>query len=378
MDNFMDRLTKRFNAGELIQANGEAEARENERLRKQTAEYEKMMQEIRRLNLKTVEVSEQVSQMLSCGIEQLEEYEVKLHGLIKEEETDKTEAAADAQQINQVITQELAQQKKELDLQIAGMQELMDAQLKNLQDSMGVQLSGVDEKLTDVGDRLSGVDEKLTDVGDRFSGVDEKLTGVDGAVEKLLAENAQSLAMLKEWNEQKQQGSQTETLDTVRTVENKLEQLSGNITDNAIRQHSLLQDMAVNTENALQDLTRTTEDALQNLQNKLEQQKPADNAELIEATGQIKEMIVNIRLYLDDVQKHVEDYVHKEDVKVYRNVQAVLMEQLSNKTRDLNDHMDALEKSVQKSKGTKPLLVFAILLSAATLTIQILQMLGIL
>ena len=402
----MDRLTKRFNAGELIQANGEAEARENERLRKQTAEYEKMMQEIRRLNLKTVEVSEQVSQMLSCGIEQLEEYEVKLHGLIKEEETDKTEAAADAQQINQVITQELAQQKKELDLQIAGMQELMDVQLKNLQDSMGVQLSGadekllgvdnrisgvdekllgvsdrlsdVDEKLTDVGDRLSGVDEKLTDVGDRFSGVDEKLTGVDGAVEKLLAENAQSLAMLKEWNEQKQQGSQTETLDTVRAVEDKLEHLSGNIADNAIRQHSLLQDMAVNTENALQDLTRTTEDALQNLQNKLEQQKPADNAELIEATGQIKEMIVNIRLYLDDVQKHVEDYVHKEDVKVYRNVQAVLMEQLSNKTRDLNDHMDALEKSVQKSKGTKPLLVFAILLSAASLTIQILQMLGIL
>ena len=392
MDNFMDRLTKRFNAGELIQANGEAEARENERLRKQTAEYEKMMQEIRRLNLKTVEVSEQVSQMLSCGIEQLEEYEVKLHGLIKEEETDKTEAAADAQQINQVITQELAQQKKELDLQIAGMQELMDVQLKNLQDSMGVQLSGadekllgvdnrisgVDEKLLGVSDRLSDVDEKLTDVGDRFSGVDEKLTGVDGAVEKLLAENAQSLAMLKEWNEQKQQGSQTETLDTVRAVEDKLEHLSGNIADNAIRQHSLLQDMAVNTENALQDLTRTTEDALQNLQNKLEQQKPADNAELIEATGQIKEMIVNIRLYLDDVQKHIEDYVHKEDVKVYRNVQAVLMEQLSNKTRDLNDHMDALEKSVQKSKGTKPLLVFAILLSAASLTLQILQMLGIL
>ena len=406
MDNFMDRLTKRFNAGELIQANGEAEARENERLRKQTAEYEKMMQEIRRLNLKTVEVSEQVSQMLSCGIEQLEEYEAKLRAFAVEDEAKETETAVDAQQMNLAITRELAEQKKALDLQIAGMQELMDAQLKNMQDSMGVQFSGVDdklsgigdrlsgadEKLTDVGDRLSGVDEKLTDVGDRFSGVDEKLTdvvdrfssvdekltGVDGAVEKLLAENAQSLAMLKEWNEQKQQGSQTETLDTVRAVEDKLEHLSGHLADNAIRQHSLLQDMAVNTENALQDLTRTTEDALQNLQNKLEQQKPADNAELIEATGQIKEMIVNIRLYLDDVQKHIEDYVHKEDVKVYRNVQAVLMEQLSNKTRDLNDHMDALEKSVQKSKGTKPLLVFAILLSAASLTIQILQMLGIL
>ncbi len=410
MDNFMDRLTKRFNAGELIQANGEAEARENERLRKQTAEYEKMMQEIRRLNLKTVEVSEQVSQMLSCGIEQLEEYEAKLRAFAVEDEAKETETAVDAQQMNLAITRELAEQKKALDLQIAGMQELMDAQLKNMQDSMGVQFSGVDDKLSGIGDRLSSADEKLTDVGDRLSGVDEKLLGVsdrisgvdeklsgvndrisvvdekltdvDGqiseAVERLLAENAQSLAMLKEWNEQKQQGSQTETLDTVRAVEDKLEHLSGNIADNAIRQHSLLQDMAVNTENALQDLTRTTEDALQNLQNKLEQQKPADNAGLIEATGQIKEMIVNIRLYLDDVQKHIEDYVHKEDVKVYRNVQAVLMEQLSNKTRDLNDHMDALEKSVQKSKGTKPLLVFAILLSAASLTIQILQMLGIL
>lgn len=410
MDNFMDRLTKRFNAGELIQANGEAEARENERLRKQTAEYEKMMQEIRRLNLKTVEVSEQVSQMLSCGIEQLEEYEAKLRAFAVEDEAKETETAVDAQQMNLAITRELAEQKEALDLQIAGMQELMDAQLKNMQDSMGVQFSGVDDKLSGIGDRLSSADEKLTDVGDRLSGVDEKLLGVsdrisgvdeklsgvndrisvvdekltdvDGqiseAVERLLAENAQSLAMLKEWNEQKQQGDQTETLDTVRAVEDKLEHLSGNIADNAIRQHSLLQDMAVNTENALQDLTRTTEDALQNLQNKLEQQKPADNAELIEATGQIKEMIVNIRLYLDDVQKHIEDYVHKEDVKVYRNVQAVLMEQLSNKTRDLNDHMDALEKSVQKSKGTKPLLVFAILLSAASLTIQILQMLGIL
>ena len=378
MDNFMDRLTKRFNAGELIQANGEAEARENERLRKQTAEYEKMMQEIRRLNLKTVEVSEQVSQMLSCGIEQLEEYEAKLRAFAVADEAKETETVVDAQQMNLAITQELAEQKKALDLQIAGMQELMDAQLKNMQDSMGVQFSGVDEKFSGIVDRLSGADEKLTDVGGRLSGVDEKLTGVDGAVEKLLAENAQSLAMLREWNEQKQQGSQTETLDTVRAVEDKLEHLSGNIADNAIRQHSLLQDMAVNTENALQDLTRTTEDALQNLQNKLEQQKPADNAELIEAAGQIKEMIVNIRLYLDDVQKHIEDYVHKEDVKVYRNVQAVLMEQLSNKTRDLNDHMDALEKSVQKSKGTKPLLVFAILLSAASLTIQILQMLGIL
>ena len=382
MDNFMDRLTKRFNAGELIQANGEAEARENERLRKQTAEYEKMMQEIRRLNLKTVEVSEQVSQMLSCGIEQLEEYEAKLRALVAEEAENETETA-DAQQLDLAVTQELAEQKKALDQQIAGMQELMDAQLKNMQDSMGVQLSGADDKLAGMSDRLSGVDDKLAGVGDGLSGVDEKLTGVNdrlSGVDEKLTGVSDSLSAVDE----KLGGVDGQISAAVEKLlaENTqgLEQLSGNMTDHAVRQHDLLQDMAVNTENALQDLTRTTEDALRNLQTKIEQQEPAENAnaELIEATGQIKEMIVNIRLYLDDVQKHIEDYVHKEDVKVYRNVQAVLMEQLSNKTRDLNDHMDSLEKSVQKSKGTKPLLVFAILLSAASLTIQILQMLGIL
>jgi hypothetical protein len=72
MDNFMDKLAKRFNAGEIIQANGEAEARENQRLREQMNEYDKVIQEIRRLNLKTIEVSEQVSQMAACSIEQME------------------------------------------------------------------------------------------------------------------------------------------------------------------------------------------------------------------------------------------------------------------------------------------------------------------
>ena len=60
VDNFMDKLAKRFNAGEMIRANAQAEARDMKRLQERTAEYENMMREMRRLNLKNVEVTEQV------------------------------------------------------------------------------------------------------------------------------------------------------------------------------------------------------------------------------------------------------------------------------------------------------------------------------
>ena len=74
MDNFMDKLAKRFNAGEIIKANSQAEARDMKRMQERTAEYERMMQEMRRLNLKNVELTEQVQQLIQCGIEQIEGY----------------------------------------------------------------------------------------------------------------------------------------------------------------------------------------------------------------------------------------------------------------------------------------------------------------
>ena len=60
MDNFMDRITQRFNAQEIIKANAQAEAQELGRLREQMKDYDKCMQEMRRLNLKNVEATEKL------------------------------------------------------------------------------------------------------------------------------------------------------------------------------------------------------------------------------------------------------------------------------------------------------------------------------
>ena len=64
MDNFMDKLAQTFNAQELIKANSQAEAEEMKKLQLQVAEYERILQEIRRLNYKNTELSEQLSTMI--------------------------------------------------------------------------------------------------------------------------------------------------------------------------------------------------------------------------------------------------------------------------------------------------------------------------
>lgn len=71
MDNFMDKLAQKWNAAELIKANSAAEAMELKRLREQVAEYETILQEMSRLNLKNVELNESSKQLVEKGITEL-------------------------------------------------------------------------------------------------------------------------------------------------------------------------------------------------------------------------------------------------------------------------------------------------------------------
>ena len=309
MDNFMDKLAKRFNAGELIQANGEAEARENQRLKEQMDEYDKVIQEIRRLNLKTIEVSEQVSQMAACSIEQIESYQVPVSD--DDEKADYTEEFAGVSGKVQESAEETRRQMQESAEQTRRqMQESAEETRRQMQESSGQ------------------TRKQLEDVSYRF--------------EATLSQAESSIAQL-EMN-----------INQIGAALSRLE--LGNDTNQ-----------------------KAVESAIRNLETMLkEKEQDAENEQEQESAKQIKEMIVNVRLYLDEVQKHVEDYTHKESVKVYRNVQAAMNEQLNRKARDLNDHMDQLEKEVQKNKGMKGLVVMAVLFSAVSLVIQILQLIGIL
>ena len=106
MDNFMDKLAQKFNAQELIKANSQAEAEEMKKLQLQVAEYERILQEIRRLNYKNTELSEQLSTMIcenTDKIQAMKEDERKFMATLRDitdEQTRNREADMERRELN--------------------------------------------------------------------------------------------------------------------------------------------------------------------------------------------------------------------------------------------------------------------------------------
>jgi len=68
MDNFMDKLAQKFNAGELIKANTQAETMEMQRMRDQIQQYDNCLQEMRKLTLKNTELADYIQKLTSDSI----------------------------------------------------------------------------------------------------------------------------------------------------------------------------------------------------------------------------------------------------------------------------------------------------------------------
>lgn len=87
MDNFIDKLAQKFNAEELIRANTQAENAQMENLKLQASENEKVLQEMRKLNYKNVELSAKMEELLgtnSTKIASLQADELKILELLRE------------------------------------------------------------------------------------------------------------------------------------------------------------------------------------------------------------------------------------------------------------------------------------------------------
>lgn len=77
MDTFIDKLAQKKNAQEMIRANSAAEAAKMAQMQDQLKSYDEVMQEIRRVNLKTSENVENVRKVLAECMEKLEGLETE-------------------------------------------------------------------------------------------------------------------------------------------------------------------------------------------------------------------------------------------------------------------------------------------------------------
>ncbi len=72
MDSFMDKIAQKFTAQDMIKANSAAEEKEMKRLRMQVAEYDERLQEMRKLNLKNLELADQLQALIAQGQEKVD------------------------------------------------------------------------------------------------------------------------------------------------------------------------------------------------------------------------------------------------------------------------------------------------------------------
>lgn len=159
-----------------------------------------------------------------------------------------------------------------------------------------------------------------------------------------------------------------ETLDVIQRYTDKSSEGIQNLTEESAAGMQKLVDESLLgvqklTEESLKRIAELTEESL----GKIEEvnQRNVETAKQVEA---IRELMVAQTMALQEMHKASDELSHKENVKVYRNVQAVVVEEVKKQSDDLKKNW----------KGVKPLLVVTLLAALANVALFVLQILGIL
>jgi methyl-accepting chemotaxis protein len=124
-----------------------------------------------------------------------------------------------------------------------------------------------------------------------------------------------------------------------------------------------MQRMESMAEESLDGIRRLTKESLSKIQ-----EVNNRNIETAQRVEEIRQLVESQTESLRDMQKQTDEFTHKENVKVYRNVQAVVVEEGKKQTEELKE----------AGKGIKPMLGITMAAALVNILLFILQVLGIL
>ena len=176
------------------------------------------------------------------------------------------------------------------------------------------------------------------------------------------------------------QAIEVETLkETVRAYQQQIDELKALYARNSALVESMRQ-MNVETTKGVQDVMKASADALSENSHALEGVDFARMQEELkgasEASGtRILESVAESQKKIEDLLQQSDDFAHKENVRVYRNVQAATEQLLTKQTEELKMQIDELKKP-QKPKISW-IQILILLLAAAAVVLEVLQIAGI-
>lgn len=154
MDTFMDKFAQRKRAQGMIDANAAADAAKMEMLQRQVNEYELLLQEMRKVNLKTAENAGQMSKVIQAGIEKIEAFQTDNAAQAEQEKTlseikGQLEALlTEIKKQNEVFPLEIQQQKEMFSGKIKTQQEVLSGEIKTQQEVLSGEIKAQKEALS--------------------------------------------------------------------------------------------------------------------------------------------------------------------------------------------------------------------------------------
>ena len=247
MDTFIDRFSHRRSSQEMIQANAAAEAAKMQQLQRQVDEYDTLLQDMRKVNLKAADNLNQMQKVLKESFE-------KLESMQKDNGDTQSEEAALVSEIKKQI-EELLKQGNDTQSE----REALLSEMKNQHDELIPQIRAQ---------------------------LEEFVPQIKGQVEELVPQ-----------------------------IKDQVEELMPQI------------------------------------------------------KGQVEELVPQIKSQMDEAFQRSDDFLHRENVKVYRNVQAALTEELDKRTNTLTQKQ---EEGIKKQKALLPISIVIMLMVIIDIVINLL------
>lgn len=150
MDNFIDRLAQKFTAGEVIRANSAAEERELKRLREQVAEYEKCLQEMRKVQMINTQTAQNLHDLM---VESTENF----RNLTKESTDSVQKFATESAETFQKLTNESVAKIADIRLET----EVQKAESKKAVETAVLTMEQMEEKVVKMQETAAALTETL-------------------------------------------------------------------------------------------------------------------------------------------------------------------------------------------------------------------------
>ena len=364
MDNFTDKLAQKLSAQEMIKANAQAEANEMRRLQEQVAQYEAILQDMRKLNYKNSELTDKINALVDESINKVK---------TSPAEGEEGENAEVSKQLSEEIITAIDEALSNLDSTVGS------ALNESVNNTLMVPVDEMKQSSMEVSGSVAAVKQ----IAEDFKGSADDIRYASDLVRSSADDLKESAAEVKNSADAMNSSiegilsSSEEIKNTTAELKNSNDELKTSVktsVDNALlairRENREIADHLEYIRSGIETINRPSEE--DELLKREEEERKLFEEQQKEEARQLKEE--EDKKALQEMFKQSDDFVHKENVKVYRNVQAVVVDEFKSQTEGLTKHNREL---YAKLKSTKLAVTFAIVIGAINLIITLLSVFGI-